>query len=651
MRSITQLLLGFHFTLCLSDPASIYDQIYTKLTQSKPCTRVLNSTGVIGCNTPRDGIEGTLRYFANQQILDAYLKTEAPDSPIAALLPVSLFSRETIEKLNIHSQLAGVMLLSTSLKNYPLFFSHDLQSPQQSMSIHPETSYPWNPYGTGLAYDSFPFALILLSAVESSLMLRHANENEASVLNGNFPDRHIEFKYKMYAEVNSIECLQNNLCLPLGGYSVWASLGSEHVNGSLPAVVVTAAMDGFSLFHDAATAAEASMSGVVALLAAADALSRRGISATTLDREVILAFFHGEKWGYVGSRNWLSEIQSFNCDVYSDSGNACDEPHRESLEFTKLNISQFYRVLDLSQLALLEGRPLSVYMHNERPASEETIEFQADIRAIASRMDMYADLANASTPGLPPSSAQSFYKVRPDMPIITLADHGGSFKNKFYGSEFDDSENTKGHPTDPRAPDMPLCKAATLVARIIYQSAVFDASNETIDSIVADCELVAALWICLTKDFSCDLANALMPGISRPGSGEQVSHYSSVYQILEYSKITGTALFIKQALAAMPLNFTTQPSWTQQYRSHFHDAVDPALKFDFDQNQWVILNASESPLWAESNWGNDIGSRVYRAEDPSIELFMLIAGLCCVLVSFLLVYFSKRMCSKRFKTL
>jgi len=155
----------------------------------------------------------------------------------------------------------------------------------------------------------------------------------------------------------------------------------------------------------------------------------------------------------------------------------------------------------------------------------------------------------------------------------------------------------------------------------------------------------------LTKDFSCDLANALMPGSQRPKSGEQVSHYSSVYQILEYSKVSGTALFVKQALAAMPLNFTGQPSFTQQYRPHFHDAVDPALKFDFDQNQWIILNASESPLWTESNWGNDIGSRVYRAEDPSVELFMGIAGLCFVLGSFLVVHLSKRMCSKRFKTL
>lgn len=586
--------------LCHGDPVSVYDQIYTKLGHSKPCTRLLNTTGVIGCNTPRDGTSGTLRYFPTKAVLDAYLQTPPPDSPIAALLHATLFDRETIGKLNVHSQLAGVMLLASSLKNYPSSFSHDIKSPQQSMSIHPENDFAWNEYGTGLAYDNFPFALILLSNSESNLMLKYASENEDAVANGRFPDRHIEFKYKMYAEVNSIDCLQNNMCLPLGGYSVWASMGSGRVNGTLPAVVVTAAIDGFSLFHDVATAAEASISGVVALLAAADALSRRGIPEEKLDREVILSFFHGEKWGYVGSRNWLSEIESFRCDVLSASGSGCDEPHRESLEFTRLNISQFYRVLDLSQLALVEGKPLAVYMHNERPETAELAAFQEDIAAIASRMGMVAELANSSTPGLPPSSGQSFYKARADLPVITLADHAGAFKNKYFGSEFDDVENAFGHPTDPRAPDMPLCKVATLAARVIYQSASIAADNETLDAINADCDLVAALWVCMTKDFSCDLANALMPTIQRPPSGEQVNHYSSVYQIQEYSKISGTALFLKLALAAMPLNFTTQPTWTQNFRTHFHDAVDPTLKFDFDQNQWIILNSSQSPLWAGS---------------------------------------------------
>lgn len=636
---------------CHGDPVSVYDQIYTKLGRSKPCTRLLNTTGVIGCNTPREGASGTLRYFPSKSVLDAYLQTVPPDSPIAALLPSSLFDRETIGKLNVHSQLAGVMLLASSLKNYPPFFSHDLKSPQQSMSLHPENDFAWNEYGSGMAYDNFPFALILLSNSESNLMLKYAGENEAAVANGKFPDRHIEFKYKMYAEVNSIDCLQNNMCLPLGGYSVWASMGSGRVNGSLPAVVVTAALDGFSLFHDAATAAEASMSGVVALLAAADALSRRGISAEKLDREVILSFFQGEKWGYVGSRNWLSEIESFQCDVLSSSGSGCDEPHRESLEFTRLNISQFHRVLDLSQLALADGHPLTVYMHNERPVTPELAAFQEDIAAIASRMEMVAELANSSTPGLPPSPGQSFYRVRPDLPVVTLADHSGAFKNKYFGSEFDDIENANGHPTDPRAPDMPLCKVASLAARVIYQSASLSADNETIDSITADCDLVAALWICLTKDFSCDLANALMPNFQRSPTGEQVNHYTSVYQIQEYSKISGTPLFVKLALAAMPLNFTSQPTWTQQYRTHFHDAVDPGLKFDFDQNQWIILNSSQSPLWTESNWGNDIGSRVYRAEDPSVVLFMGIAGGACLVGALLVVHFSKKVCAKRFKTL
>lgn len=57
----------------------------------------------------------------------------------------------------------------------------------------------------------------------------------------------------MFAEVNSSTCLSQSLCLPVGGYSTWASLGRGPLNGSLPVVLATAALDAFGLFHELAT--------------------------------------------------------------------------------------------------------------------------------------------------------------------------------------------------------------------------------------------------------------------------------------------------------------------------------------------------------------------------------------------------------------
>lgn len=88
------------------------------------------------------------------------------------------------------------------------------------------------------------------------------------------------------------------------------------------------------------------MSGTIALLAAADALARSGVSSLGPDernKELVLAFFHAEKWGYVGSRNWLQEVSSFVCKT--PDGDGCGDPHRPDLAFTNLNISNFERSL------------------------------------------------------------------------------------------------------------------------------------------------------------------------------------------------------------------------------------------------------------------------------------------------------------------
>ncbi len=165
------------------------------------------------------------------------------------------------------------------------------------------------------------------------------------------------------------------------------------------------------------------------------------------------------------------------------------------MQFKSLDFEKFDRVLDLSQLALLDARNATVFLHREKDANPATDSFVQDIKNIALRMpDLNAVDAAADTPGLPPSSSQTFVRARPLLATVTLTDHAGPYANQYFHSQFDDSTNLAGHPEDLKSPDLPLCQVATLAARVLYHSIARNPSAAVEDSISADCVLVSRLW-------------------------------------------------------------------------------------------------------------------------------------------------------------
>lgn len=87
--------------------------------------------------------------------------------------------------------------------------------------------------------------------------------------------------------LDTTSCLGAASCLPVGGQSVWATLGPLDPTREL--VVATAGLDSTALFHDRATGGDGAVSALVALLLAADALARA--DAASLSRTVLFALF------------------------------------------------------------------------------------------------------------------------------------------------------------------------------------------------------------------------------------------------------------------------------------------------------------------------------------------------------------------------
>ncbi len=197
-------------------------------------------------------------------------------------------------------------------------------------------------------------------------------------------------------------CLAHLKCRPFGGHSVWASLGAP-VTNTTRVVMAVASLDSAALFSQHATGADADISGVVALLAAAAALStpKAAVAETPpnpkravppaqpasssspslqldkLPRRIVFAFFAGEAHDYVGSRKFVDDISTLRCKslkarevfsaanphgvkLYPDAdgaaytnakGTYCADPVVADMTFQQLSLDRIDRLLEMRQVS------------------------------------------------------------------------------------------------------------------------------------------------------------------------------------------------------------------------------------------------------------------------------------------------------------
>lgn len=122
---------------------------------------------------------------------------------------------------------------------------------------------------------------------------------------------------------NSTTCIGAQTCLPLGGHSVVATLPPLPPPGNasapapvddLPAVWILSQFDTAGLFHEAMVGADAPVSGLIAMLAAAELLGSSNATAAVAAaglryrRRLVFAALGGEPWGLMGSKRLLWEL-------------------------------------------------------------------------------------------------------------------------------------------------------------------------------------------------------------------------------------------------------------------------------------------------------------------------------------------------------
>lgn len=138
-----------------------------------------------------------------------------------------------------------------------------------------------------------------------------------------------------------------------------------------------------------------SLAGVIALLAAVDALSRVD-GFNEFPKRLVFLVFTGEARGYLGSRQFLAQLKKGN---FVDYG---------------LTTSSVRQVLEVGSVG--QASQSTFFAHKQATAaSASTEQILKSLRLSAAATSSTVKLADASNPGIPPSSLMTFVHNDPSV--------------------------------------------------------------------------------------------------------------------------------------------------------------------------------------------------------------------------------------------
>ena len=645
------------------------------LSAALPCTRLLNATGRVGCATRSSASIAPLYVVTEYPALSALLD-DPPDGELVLGLAAALFELATLGTIRrrLGAALHGILVL------------HAAVAPPGITSPLPAS--PWLDAGSGLSLERFPFGIVLLTAAESEAVLAHATSFDAASSLDPSAAPLVELRYPMHARDNAPRCLAADGCLPLGGQSVWGSLAPltadsasaptrPLVPASKPVIALATQLDATAFFHDQAPGAYAAAASTIALLAAVDSIA----SSATLRAQLpsltatpLFFFFTGEMWDAIGSRRLLTDVRHFTCDRQAPSppppppptpgarpplppADACLAPFKPDTTFTQLRDAGIEALVHLGPMGAADGDP-GLYVHAEASSASASPSSAADaLRQAAAPGMPVRDAAGGH--GLPPGPGRAFADAKLALgrrglaaaggatEVVTLSDFDRSYRiGGRYGSRFDTLAGLDASR---------VCAAAGVVARAWWAmlggagapavncSVVSEllgcllppASNQTrfaaakeaveeADTTFTDTPLdVEAQAAQAAYDAACPLAAEL--GFDRTSLA---TRYTGVW--IEGRVTDPTTLFVKAWLDAR-LNATCPPVADVENPAPcqpavlYHDAFPAGIEQSGRDGAWQVRDDTE-PLWAESNWPNEMYARLYPHGAPRWEESVMLLG-------------------------
>ncbi|KAG7387351.1 hypothetical protein PHYPSEUDO_014375 [Phytophthora pseudosyringae] len=485
------------------------------VTTGGECVRLFHSAGSIGCRSLTDSDMAPLYPIASSDELQSFVSGAADqqdaDAKYVLVMAESLLSYDAIS--SAIGRIGGLFLYPETGANNASF---DAPTPQGDGTVdgalNPFTSEKakWNPTGNGFLAKSLPFPVVMLeNATTGAEFTKRAQTN----MKGGHGATYKAFLNYYFGpeEMNSLKCLnftniygnRSPKCDPIGGQSSWAMRGnlkSEEI------VLAMAGMDATSVSHVLAPGANTGASGLVALLAAAHAL--KGLPDSAFDKKVVFAAFQAEKFGFVGSRKFLSDLQKFTKDPegactypVGDSSSPmgksfCTSPMLSTTEFANLKLANISYAIAVDQVGILpKSGNFTVHVNPHANDSSDLVD------AILSAPSAASAVAEGSTGSLPPTPLSSFvndgeYGQR-DLVGAVLAGYDDSYTSeRTYNSRHDEFTVL-----DVDA----VVQAAQVLAESLFTLASSNATSAQMNKIEVDTWLVESMLSCISTDWSCDL--------------------------------------------------------------------------------------------------------------------------------------------------
>ncbi|XP_061389629.1 nicastrin [Musca vetustissima] len=654
------------------------------------CFRRLNGTHQTGCSSAEAGSVGALHYVDDNNQLE-FLLNSPPAPPYAAILKSDFFTRQNMLRLkNEGGRNITAVIVLNAFNNYTeetISFSHELTCPNQFSGIlkpnsqetatcsalRPEET--WNPWGTGLLHEDFPFPIIIIPDNETVVRLIDCYKKFNSF---DFEQQHlrslcaVEIKSFMSAAVSTEVCWRrsnfiNNLaqtryCDPLEGKNIYATLfprkivdvqeedvkRAAQIDRNEKFIMVTTRMDTTGMFEGVyGVGAMDSLTGYTILVSVAHTLSRLLKDKQQLRNpklNILFMIFNGESYDYIGSQRFVYDLENLS---FPKPSTHTAPITFDNIEFI-LDLGTFDEITNIKLHTILEfPQAKTLLMKLQKYGNTPKYDFNINFQSFVGYQ-------------MPPTSAQSFLRKNISFPAAIL---NAPPKNRFYHSVYDDGANLKYNYTNSsldwtklmvngdagkyfHAEDvqMKIRNVSAVVAMSLYEMLTGqEYSGEELPSPI----LIDEILYCFIKSQNCPLFFAA----SKPNSFSKLpliapNRYISVNRDSQEAtiwtyRIMGYLLSQKIPNASQE-NCTQLPKyWFAGYSKqgecglttqNFSLALSPA--FIIENYNW---SSGEYSTWTESTWSS-LSSRLFLRPSRTHEIVTLSTGVLVFFISFCLIY-------------
>ena len=390
---------------------------------------------------------------------------QGPDSEFIYALTPELFTAESLKALTEHSsKVAGVVVLDSKNGTRPVSMSPASTCPNHISGLYAKNDQykdycpvmkHWNPEGNEFLFHNFQFPMFVVDdEVDIKAIKKCFASHNLGLLSHEmiWPLCSLRLKANMIGTTNTEVCRRRSLlsqyslkpldfCSPIADYNILAPLNpiSEKLENS-SVILVVARTDAASMFDNVSPGANSATTGLVTLMAVADALSSTAVKQSLKDanRHVVFLMLEGETWDYIGSNAMAYKMnnKSFPFIPATDQ-----EDHISNIDFSHIN-----HFIELSQLGLQKTSATKAYMHTDPiSSSDPSINdmnklFQEAMMKSGEKFDVTMVPPTSDDIPLPPASLQTFLKYY-NISGTVITDNPLQYRNNFYQSIWDDHIN------------------------------------------------------------------------------------------------------------------------------------------------------------------------------------------------------------------